>query len=431
MKYSGGSFDKYPMRKARIVKKIFYGWWIVISSFFIAFYVGGTVFFSFTAFIEPVVREFGWSYAQVSFAASLRGMEMGIMAPVIGFLVDRFGSRKLLVTGIVILGFGIVLLGCTHSLLTFYASFILMAFGAGGCTSLVTMTVIANWFERNVGKALGVMVSGFGACGLLVPVVVWLIDEYGWRTSLFTIGIGTWILLLPVSFVIRDNPEDYGYAPDGFKGDEKASRSDTPSGTPGMSIREAALQKNFLFVCLSETIRLTVLSAVMTHIMPYLGTIGMARTTAGFVAAGIPLLSVTGRFGFGWLGDVFEKKLAMAAAFGLMTLGMIALCHSDRPGFIYAFLFLFANGFGGIAVLRGSIVREYYGRAYFGRLIGILMGFGSFGGIIGPTVAGWVFDRVGSYFPIWIALSVLVGAAVALVLAITPNKKNSSAASYR
>ena len=135
------------MGKPRIMKRIFYGWWIVLASFFIAFYVGGTVFFGFTAFIEPVVKEFGWSYTQVSFAASLRGMEMGIMAPIIGFLMDRFGSRILLVTGIVILGLGIVLLGFTNSLLTFYASFILMALGAGGCTSLVTMTVIANWFD--------------------------------------------------------------------------------------------------------------------------------------------------------------------------------------------------------------------------------------------------------------------------------------------
>jgi MFS family permease len=402
------------------MKRIFYGWWIVLASFFIAFYVGGTVFFGFTAFIEPVVKEFGWSYAQVSFAASLRGMEMGIMAPVIGFLVDRVGSRKLLVYGIVILGFGIILLGLTNSLLAFYGSFILIALGAGGCTSLVTMTVIANWFDRNVGKAMGLMVSGFGACGLLVPFIVWLIDSHGWRFSLFILGMGSWVLLLPLSLIIRDNPEDYGFVPDGLEIDEKVGKSNVYRSASVVSFRETVFQRNFLFICLSETIRLTVLSAVMTHIMPYLGNIGIARTTAGFVAAGVPLLSVSGRFGFGWLGDVFEKKFGMAMAFGLMSLGMVALCYSDKPGFIYAFLFFFANGFGGIAVLRGSIVREYYGRAYFGRLIGILMGFGSFGGIIGPTVTGWVFDRMNSYFLIWVALSAFVGVAVLLVLAIKP-----------
>jgi MFS family permease len=165
--------------------------------------------------------------------------------------------------------------------------------------------------------------------------------------------------------------------------------------------------------------------------MPYLGTIGIARTTAGFVAAGVPLLSTTGRFGFGWLGDVLEKKYGMAMAFGLMALGMVALCYSETPGFIYVFLFLFANGFGGIAVLRGSIVREYYGRAYFGRLIGILMGFGSCGSIIGPTVAGWVFDRVQSYFYIWLTLSGLVVIAVILVLRIKPRNGSKASSTAR
>ena len=412
------------MGKARIMKNIFYGWWIVVASFFIAFYVGGTVFFGFTAFIEPLIQEFGWSYAQVSFAASLRGMEMGLMAPIIGFLVDRFGSRKLLVSGIIILGFGIILLGRSNSLLTFYAAFILIALGAGGCTSLVTMTVIANWFDKNVGKAMGIMVSGFGACGLLVPGIVWLIDAHGWRICLYVLGIGTWVLLLPLSFIIRDNPEDYGLVPDGVKIDKKESEEDQVQSAPMRPFREVVFQKNFMFVCLSETIRLTALSTVMTHIMPYLGTIGIARTTAGFVAAGVPLLSTTGRFGFGWLGDLMEKKYGMAMAFGLMALGMIALTYSEAPGFIYVFLFLFANGFGGIAVLRGSIIREYYGRAYFGRLIGILMGFGACGSIIGPTVAGWVFDRLQSYFYIWVALSALVFVAVILVLRIQPSGRN-------
>lgn len=113
-----------------MMKKLFYGWWIVFACFLIAFYVGGIIFYGFTAFIEPVVEEFGWSYTKVSFAASLRGLEMGILAPFVGFLVDRVGSRKLLFLGVAILGFGTVLLGFTQSLAMFYGAFLLIAFGA-------------------------------------------------------------------------------------------------------------------------------------------------------------------------------------------------------------------------------------------------------------------------------------------------------------
>jgi MFS family permease len=146
------------------------------------------------------------------------------------------------------------------------------------------------------------------------------------------------------------------------------------------------------------------------------------------MAAGIPLLSITGRFGFGWLGDIFEKKYVMAISFSLMALGMLTLCYIQLTGMIYIFLFFFSNGFGGIAVLRGAFLREYYGRYNFGKLLGIMMGFGACGGIIGPTTAGWVFDRMGSYYFVWLFFSALIGLAVILILKIESKeelKKNS------
>ena len=125
-------------------KKIFYGWWIVLACFLISFYVGGAIFFGFTAFFEPIREEFGWSYTQISLATSLRGLEMGIFAPLIGFLVDRFGARKLVFYGTIAVGLRLILLSLTQSLAMFYASFLLIAFGAGGCASVVFMTAVAQ-----------------------------------------------------------------------------------------------------------------------------------------------------------------------------------------------------------------------------------------------------------------------------------------------
>jgi len=125
----------------------------------------GTLFFGFTAYFEPIVREFGWSYTEISLVVSLRGLEIGIFAPVAGFLADRYGSRKLIIAGSAIVGLGFLLLSLTHSLLMFYAAFLLLAFGAGGCTSVVLMTSVAQWFTKNIGKAFGVMACGYGAAG--------------------------------------------------------------------------------------------------------------------------------------------------------------------------------------------------------------------------------------------------------------------------
>ncbi|MGD8663961.1 MAG: MFS transporter, partial [Desulfobacterales bacterium] len=359
---------------------IYYGWWIVLASFVTAFYVAGTIFYGFTAFIEPLANEFGWSYTQISLAASLRGLEMGLLAPFVGILVDRFGSRKLLLSGSLVLGFGIILLGFTKSLAMFYGAFILIAFGAGGCTSVVTMTAVANWFDKNVGKAMGVTVSGFGASGMIIPLIVWMIAAFGWRMTLIVLGIGMWIIGVPAAFVMRNRPENGPDVPVMEKSVKHEDLSQRQMDTRRFRYTEILKKKSFLFVNLAEVIRLMALMAVVTHIMPYLSTMDISRTSSGLMAAGIPLLSIAGRFGFGWLGDIFEKKYVMAISFILMALGMLALCYIQLTGMIYLFLFFFSNGYGGIAALRGAWLREYYGKENFGKYLGIMMGFGACGG---------------------------------------------------
>ena len=401
-----------------MTKRMFYGWWIVLACFFIGLYVGGVVFYGFTAFFEPIREEFGWSYTQISFAASLRGLEMGFIAPLVGFLVDRFGSRKLILYGTITVGLGLISLSLTQSLAMFYGSFLLVAFGAGGCTVVVTMSAVANWFHKKVGIALGVMASGVGASGFFIPLIVWLIDVYGWRTTLIILGLGMWVLGIPLSFVIRDRPEQYGYLPDGESSVDPIPKPEIQGWRVKIGLKEALKNRTFLYLCTTEAIRMIAVAAVIIHVMPYLGSVGVPRATAGIVAGAIPLFSIIGRFGLGWLGDVFDKKYVMVWALFLMGLGMLAFCYVQVTGIVFLFLLLFAPGYGGAMVIRGAILREYFGRDSFGKMIGILMGFGSIGGIIGPTLAGWVFDTLGSYNIIWLVFCGIIGLAVLLMLRI-------------
>jgi OFA family oxalate/formate antiporter-like MFS transporter len=402
----------------RMIKNIFYGWWIVLACFIIGLYVSGITFYGFTAFFEPLIKEFGWSYTQVSFAASLRGLEMGVFAPLIGFFVDRLGSRKVIFWGVITVGFGLFLLSLARSLAMFYAAFLLLAFGAGGCTSVVSMAVVANWFDKNVGKALGVMASGFGASGLMVPVIVWLIEAYQWRSTLILLGLGTLALGLPLSLVIRNKPEPYGYFPDGKSTSGPIIQEEMRFSKDGISFRQVLKNRSFLFLNLTEAIRMMAVSTVATHVMPYFSSVGISRSKAGLVAGAIPLFSIIGRLALGWLGDVFEKRYVMALAFGLMSVGMLIFCYVQIGWMILLFLLLFPPSFGGTMVLRGSILREYFGRDSLGKMLGIVMGSASIGGIIGPTLAGWVFDSWGSYQFIWVAFSAFTAIAIMLVLKI-------------
>lgn len=404
-----------------MIKNVFYGWWIVLACSFIVFYVGGVIFYGFTAFFEPIREEFGWSYTQISIAASLRGLEMGIFAPFVGVLADRFGSKKLILWGTITVGFGLILLSRTQSLALFYGSFLLIAFGAGGCAMVVTMSAVANWFHKKVGLALGVMVSGVGASGLMIPLIVWLIEVYGWRTTLIILGLGMWVLGSPLSFVIRTRPEHYGHFPDGISpSDEMPSLENKNTGVAAVetSFREVLKKRSFFYLIIAELIRMMIVGAVIVHIMPYLSSLGVPRATAGLMAGLIPLTSIIGRFGFGWLGDFFDKRYAMAWTFGVISLGMLAFCYVQMIWVAFIFLLFFSPGYGGGMVLRGAILREYFGRNSFGKMIGLTMGAGSIGGIIGPAIAGLIFDTVGSYHLIWVVFCGLSGLAISLVLRI-------------
>jgi sugar phosphate permease len=398
-----------------MTNRIFYGWWIVSACFLIALYVSTVVFFGFTAFFEPLVEEFGWSYTQISFATSLRGLEMGIMSPLIGFLVDRFGSRRLMFFGVITVGLGLILLGFTGSLPMFYCAILFISFGSGGCTSVVTMTVVANWFRRNLGKALGLMSSGFGASGLLLPLVILLIDTYGWRTAVITLGVVMWVLGISLTLVIRDKPEQLGLNPDGMPPDESTLNSGGEQVS--ISFREALRDRSFLYLCIAEAIRFMAVAAVVIHIMPYLSSEDISRGVAGLIAAAVPLSSIAGRFAFGWLSDIFEARRVMAVAFGFIAVGLLAFCCVGAGWLpIILFLLFFSPGFGGIAVLRGAIIIEYYGRNFFGKMIGITMGFAAIGGIIGPTLTGWIFDQFGKYYFTWLGFSGCSILAVLLIL---------------
>jgi MFS family permease len=398
--------------------RIFYGWWIVLACFFIGLYVGGVVFYGFTAFFDPIREEFGWSYTQISFAVSLRGLEMGLMAPLVGFLVDRFGSRKLILYGTFTVGLGLIFLSLTRSLGVFYGAFLLVAFGAGGCTVVVPMSTVANWFHKKVSIAMGVMASGIGFSGFLVPLIVWLIDGYGWRTTLVILGLGMWIMGIPLALVIRDRPEQYGCLPDGESSPDPIPKLKIKDKGVEIGFKEALKKRSFLNLCAVEAIRMITVAAIIIHVMPYLGSEGIPRHTAGMVAGAIPLFSIIGRFGFGWLGDIFDKKYVLVWALFLMGLGMLAFCYVRVTGVILLFLLLFAPGYGGGMVIRGAILREYFGRDSFGKMFGILMGFGSIGGIIGPTLAGWSFDTLGSYSTIWFVFCGMIGLAIGLMLRI-------------
>jgi sugar phosphate permease len=405
--------------------RVFYGWYLVGACVFIILYTGGVVHFGFTAVFEPVADEFGWSYAQISLASSLRGLEMGLLAPLMGLLVDRLGPRRLIFTGGILMSLGFLLLSRVSSIATFYGAFALLSIGMSTCTGTVLMTAVNNWFRRKAGVATGIVASGFGLGGLLIPVVTSLVDAFQWRVAMLIVGLGVLVIVLPLSLVVRHKPEHYGYQPDG------ETMSLTEPGEVhimpviaeiNISAKQALSGRPFWHVAIASMCHAFVVGSIVTHMMPYLSSLGIARSTSSMVALVLPVASIGGRLGSGWLSDRLGRRYIFAASFVLMTAGLLFFSQvtAGMMWLVVPFIITFSLGWGCSVTSRIAVLREYFGRGSFGAILGFTSGIMMLGNIAGAPLAGWIYDTWGSYQGAWLAFGALTLVGMVLILTTPP-----------
>ena len=409
------------MHLMRKPPRVFYGWWVLGACFVITVYSAGVVFFSFTALFEPIAGEFGWNYAQISIAASLRGLEMGLFAPLVGLLVDRWGPRRLMFTGAIITSLGLMLLSRVTSLGMFYGAFIIIALGSSTTIGTVAFTAIANWFREKVGIASGILASGFAIGGFLIPLTTTLIDRYEWRPTIVILALGMLCITLPLSLVVRHKPEQYGYLPDGKINsvEEDVGKGLTLPGNDEEDIgpKQALKSSAFWHMSLAFLYHSMVTHAVNTHVMPYLSSVGIERSISSLLAAALVVASIGGRIGFGWLAGRTDRKRLSVIAFVMLGLGLLVFGYLPAGGIwlIVPFIIFFSIGWGGNVTMRVALVREIFGRKRFGTMHGFTVGVMMIGGLVGAPIAGWVFDTRGSYQPAWFAFAGLAVAAIVIL----------------
>jgi MFS family permease len=404
-------------------KKIFYGWYIVGACVVITLYTGGVVHFGFTAVFEPIAEEFNWSYAQISLASSLRGLEMGLLAPFMGFLVDRYGPRRLILGGSILICLGFITLSRVNSLAIFYLAFALLAFGMSTCAGTVLMTAVANWFNRKAGIAIGIVACGFGLGGLLVPAVTSLIDWLEWRTAMDVLGLGMLVIVLPLSLLVRHKPEQYGYHPDGEL-IEPVNVSDLQNeplpAEISISTGQAVRSRTFWQLGISSMCHAFVVGAIVTHIMPYLSSLHIARSTSSVIAFILPVVSIGGRLSSGWLGIRYGSRRVFAASFISMTAGTLILGYvtAEMMWLLVPFVITFSLGWGCSVTSRLSLLRESFGRGNFGKILGFISGMMMLGNVAGAPLAGWVYDTWDSYQGAWLSYGAITLVASFLVFTI-------------
>ena len=186
---------------------LFYGWYIVFASAVIMGYNSFLYIYGFTSFINPVIATFGWTYSQITLAMTVRSVTTGILNPFIGALADRWPIRRLLIIGGIMLGLGYFVLSRISGPAMFYAGYIVIGIGGALSIQLVPQTTIARWFRKNLGKANGITGFSVALGGVAVPLLVMVIDSYGWQDTFLFAAIGSWILILPLSFLFKNRPQ--------------------------------------------------------------------------------------------------------------------------------------------------------------------------------------------------------------------------------
>ena len=385
-----------PTRKLRALFKpkgtVYYGWWIVTFAAVVQFLCSLLWMQSYGAYTVVLHQEFGWSMTLLSGAFALTRVESGLLGPLQGWLVDRYGPRLILSIGLLMFGLGLVLLTQVESLLVYYL-----------------VVSIVNWFQRHRTKAVSCAQLGHCLGGLSLPMLAWGLEHQGWRMMAFFSGVIVLVIGIPIVQGIRNRPEDIedvmdGGLPDNLSLSNKKRNKKAPSPSWKQSIRTSA----FWHISVGHSIALLSVSTVLVHLIPHLThKLGMGLTSAGLVFSTISIFQILGIVCGGYLGDRFNKRLICVCCMIFHGTGMLILAFFDE----YFLLILFAMFHGLAWGIRGpqmvAIRADYFGPESFGRLMGISSLVVMLGMMGGPIICGIVVDHYGIYQNAFLSIGII------------------------
>jgi len=404
--------------------KFFYGYWILLTAFFCSFVHSGCGFYAFSLFVTPLQAEFGWGRGGIMLALTIFFLIGGLSAPYVGRLVDRYGAKRVLAIGSFVTGLGLVLVGLVQALWQFYAAYVVVGVGMAATGMVPATAVVSNWFKKWRGTAIGVMSAGIGAGGFaMAPLIgAYLLPNFGWRISFFTLAFITWLLIPLVLLVIKTRPEDMGLYPDGREEPETIVEAATsPSVPEEMTVRMALATSTFWLIAASFLANGFSEVGVLQSQVPYLEDIGFPLSTAATAFGVVGLFSLIGKFGFGWLCDHVQAKYACALGLGVQLVGIVILLAVDPESsavILWSYVVVIGLGVGSWLPTMSMLISTNFGLAAYGSLFGIVTLSQNIGTSTGPLMAGYMYDATGSYQWAFIIFIILYAIAIPTILAV-------------
>src|SRR5437763_2076535 len=374
---------------------------VAATSFFALFAIVGLALYGLPFFYDFMVRDFGWSRAQVTSGNAISKL---IVGPLFGFfagwMVERFGPRRLMIAGILMAGIALVGLGMIRTLAGFYLFYVFNALGNVCGGPLPNQVLLSRWFTAARGRAMGFAYLGIGIGGALVPfLAVWLAGAVGWQGALQVIGALIILVALPLALVVRESP---------------ASTTCTTSTT--FPIGPLCRSPAFYLRLAGSMCSIAAVGGTNQHLKLFLSLDhGYSQAAAAQVASLVLVSSLAGRLGMGWLADRLPKKYVMLLIYALVASAIPVLFLTGTPGAVYLFALVFGIGLGGEYMVIPLMAAELFGVRVLGRAMGVVLTADGVAEALAPVLVGRMRDVTGSYAP---GFAAVIGFALAGAIAV-------------
>jgi MFS family permease len=407
--------------------RVFYGWLVVAGAFSVTF-VGFGSAYTFSAFVEPLQRDFAASRGSVSLVFSLAGFLYFGLGILTGPLADRFGSRRLSLIGMLLVGMGLCAASMARTLTEVYVAYGL-GIGLGvGSSYVPALGAVQRWFLKRRGFASGLAVSGIGVGTLVMPpLAAYLVGTLGWRHAYLILGILAAVVGVGMALLIENDPRDRGLAPDGdvLTGADVVVDAAGPGRAiarppPGFTVRHAIRSRRFAGLYAACLICSFGLFVPFVHLIPYALDHGISRSSAVLLLGAVGVGSTAGRFFLGGLADSLGRELALLLMFAGMGLSLGVWAVSTVFWGLAAFAFVYGVFYGGFVAILPALVMDYFGGRHVSGIIGVLYTSVALGTLVGPSAAGFAFDVSHSYT--WPILLGVCGNLIAALIMMTMPK---------
>ena len=403
---------------------IFYGWYLVAISGFVMVIATVPIFHAMSVWAVALERHFGWTRTELGLALTLTRVEGGIMGPAEGYLADRVGTRTMVLIGLTITGIGFVLFGMTQNLWMFYMAYLVMSLGQGLGSWMPMMTLLNHWFtrQRSVAVAWSNMGSRAGAL-LLVPAIAWAVspghNRLGWEMTAMLLGVFTIAVAVPISRLIRNRPQEYGLLPDGDPPPASRGQSASEQNTPqraasarradttdvDFTAAQALRTSSFWLISFGHGFTSMIILAIMSHLGLLMQDKGFTLQTTAWLVAAYTGVAMGAQLLGGYSGDLIPKRIALFIFTSIQATAVVVLTFANSLPVFYMFAVLFGIGFGGRNPLTIAVRGEYFGRASFGKILGISSVPMNILLLMSSPFAGYLRDVQGDYTDAFLILA--------------------------